>query len=74
LVINGRRLDATAPLQSDVPDGYGRLGFQPTGLSFATVGLLAGRWHGEERQADPRGKGGQVEEESGLTLTKRGTT
>jgi hypothetical protein len=39
LVISGRRLDAAAPpLRAHVPDGYGSRGFQPTGLTFATVG------------------------------------
>ena len=39
LVIRGRRLDAAAPpLRADVPDGYGSLGFQATGLTFSTVG------------------------------------
>lgn len=39
LVITGRRLDAPAPpLRAHVPDGYGPLGFQPTGLTFPTVG------------------------------------
>jgi hypothetical protein len=39
LVISGRRLDASAPpLRADVPDGYGTLGFQATGLTFPTLG------------------------------------
>jgi hypothetical protein len=39
LVISGRRLDATAPpLRSSVPMGYGTRGFQPSGLTFPTVG------------------------------------
>jgi hypothetical protein len=39
LVIRGRRLDASAPpLRADVPNGYGSLGFQATGLIFPTVG------------------------------------
>lgn len=39
LVLRGRRLDAPAPpLGSHVPEGYGPLGFQPTGLTFPTVG------------------------------------
>lgn len=39
LVIEGRRLDASAPpLVADVPDGYGSHGFQATGLTFPTVG------------------------------------
>lgn len=39
LTIAGRRLDGRAPaLESHVPSGYGRLGFQPTGLVFPTVG------------------------------------
>jgi hypothetical protein len=39
LVIRGRRLDAPAPpLRADVPDDTGSLGFQPTGLTFSTVG------------------------------------
>jgi hypothetical protein len=39
LVISGRRLDAAAPpLRSSVPMGYGKQGFQPSGLSFPSVG------------------------------------
>jgi hypothetical protein len=39
LRISGRRLDAAArPLRSWVPEGYGRSGFQPAGLTFPTVG------------------------------------
>jgi hypothetical protein len=39
LKINGRRLDSTAPpLRSDVPTGYGDIGFQPTALIFPTPG------------------------------------
>jgi hypothetical protein len=39
LRITGRRLDAAAPpLGAHVPSGYGRKGFQPTGLVFPTVG------------------------------------
>jgi hypothetical protein len=39
LAIRGRRLDASAPLlRAHVPEGYGRSGFQPTGLTFPTVG------------------------------------
>jgi hypothetical protein len=39
LLITGRRLDGVAqPLRSHVPNGYGRLGFQPTGLTFSTTG------------------------------------
>jgi len=39
LVIRGQRLDASdPPLRADVPDGYGALGFQPSGLTFPTVG------------------------------------
>jgi hypothetical protein len=39
LVIMGRRLDAHAPkLRADVSDGYGAKGFQPSGLTFPTVG------------------------------------
>jgi hypothetical protein len=39
LVISGRRLDIAAlPLRADVPAGYGPLGFQPSGLTFPTVG------------------------------------
>ena len=38
LVITGRRLDrAATPLQASIPSGYG-LGFQPTALTFPTVG------------------------------------
>jgi hypothetical protein len=39
LVITGRRLDAVAPpLAADVPSGYGRTGFQPSGIGFPTEG------------------------------------
>ena len=39
LVITGRRLDGPAPpVHAHVPGGYGRLGFQPTGITFRTVG------------------------------------
>lgn len=39
LAIRGRRLDATAPpLRADVPEGYEATGFQPTGITFPTVG------------------------------------
>jgi hypothetical protein len=39
LRIEGRRLDApAAPLRSVVPKGYGEIGFQATGLVFATPG------------------------------------
>jgi hypothetical protein len=39
LTISGRRLDAAAPpLGSDVPGGYGRSGFQASGLDFPTEG------------------------------------
>lgn len=42
LAIRGRKLDASAPpLRANVPDGYGPRGFQPTGLTFPTVGC----WH-----------------------------
>jgi hypothetical protein len=39
LAIRGRRLDAPAPpLHAHVGGGYGRTGFQPSGLTFPTVG------------------------------------
>lgn len=39
LRIEGHRLDASAPpLRSEVPEGYGDLGFQPTYLIFPTPG------------------------------------
>jgi hypothetical protein len=39
LRITGRRLDGKAPqLTAGVPGGYGRRGFQPTGISFPTEG------------------------------------
>jgi hypothetical protein len=39
LTIEGRRLDGSAPpLRSEIPDGYGDTGFQPTGLIFPTEG------------------------------------
>jgi len=37
--IEGGRLDGlTAPLRASVPAGYGRAGFQSTGLTFPTTG------------------------------------
>jgi hypothetical protein len=51
LRITGRRLDAVAPpLVAHVPTGYGRRGFQPTGLVFPTVGC----WRVEGRVGDAR--------------------
>ena len=39
LEISGRRLDAEAPpLRARVPDGYGSIGFQASGVSFPTEG------------------------------------
>jgi hypothetical protein len=39
LMITGRRLDAPAPpLRASVPDGYGPLGFQASGVYFSTEG------------------------------------
>ena len=39
LRIRGRRLDAPArPVHGHVPDGYGSTGFQPSGITFPTVG------------------------------------
>jgi hypothetical protein len=39
LTIEGRRLDNPAPpLRSIIPDGYGEIGFQATGLVFPTPG------------------------------------
>jgi hypothetical protein len=39
LRVEGRRLDASAPpLLADVSDGYGSRGFQPSGLTFPTIG------------------------------------
>jgi hypothetical protein len=39
LTIEGHRLDATArPLRADIPDGYGVIGFQVSGLIFPTGG------------------------------------
>ena len=39
LTIRGRRLDGPAPpLEAHVPSGYGRRGFQPTGLLFPKLG------------------------------------
>lgn len=39
LTIEGKRLDAPAPpLQAAIPDGYGALGFQVSGISFPTPG------------------------------------
>ena len=51
LSVTGRRLDAGAPpLTAHVPAGYGRLGFQPTGLVFPTVGC----WRVVGRVGDAR--------------------
>ena len=51
LIVTGRRLDAAAPpLGAHVPSGYGRTGFQPTGLVFPTVGC----WRVEGRVGDAR--------------------
>jgi hypothetical protein len=37
LVIEGRRLDKSAPpLRANIPDGYGEIGFQSTGIYFPT--------------------------------------
>ena len=39
LIITGRRLDAVAPpLRVSIPDGYGREGFQASGVTFPTDG------------------------------------
>jgi hypothetical protein len=39
LTITGRRLDAPAPpATSDVPHGYGDVGFQASGVSFSSEG------------------------------------
>jgi hypothetical protein len=39
LTIEGRRLDGPAgPLRADIPDGYGVMGFQVSGLIFPTDG------------------------------------
>jgi hypothetical protein len=39
LTITGQRLDAQAPgLRTSIPDGYGLIGFQATGLMFPTAG------------------------------------
>jgi hypothetical protein len=39
LRVSGRRLDAAAPpLRARVPDGYTTRGFQPSGITFPTVG------------------------------------
>ena len=39
IAIQGRRLDApAAPLRSEIPAGYGRIGLQPVALIFATPG------------------------------------
>jgi len=42
LRIEGRRLDAPASaLRSDIPNGYGEIGFQATSLVFSTPGCWA---------------------------------
>lgn len=39
LTISGQRLDAPAPpLRADVPAGYGEAGFQPSGITFPSIG------------------------------------
>jgi hypothetical protein len=39
LTIRGRRIDRPAgPLEAWIPGGYGATGFQPSGLTFPTVG------------------------------------
>jgi hypothetical protein len=39
LTIEGRRLDASAPLlRATIPEGYSETGFQATGLIFSTEG------------------------------------
>ena len=39
LAIRGRRLDApAAPLQAEIPAGYGQIGLQPVSLIFPTTG------------------------------------
>lgn len=39
LSISGRRLEAeAAPLRTSVPDGYGPIGFQASGVDFPTEG------------------------------------
>jgi hypothetical protein len=39
LIIEGRRLDASAPpLRASIPEGYGDTGFQATALIFPTEG------------------------------------
>jgi hypothetical protein len=39
LTVSARRLDANAPpVRGDVPSGYGRTGFQPSGVVFPTQG------------------------------------
>ncbi len=39
LVIKGHRIDASAPvLRTHVPNGYGSRGFQPSQLTFPTLG------------------------------------
>jgi len=39
LTIEGKRLDAPAlPLRSQIPEGYGDIGFQASGLIFPTEG------------------------------------
>jgi hypothetical protein len=39
LIIEGRRLDSSAPpLRANIPDGYGDTGFQATSLIFSTPG------------------------------------
>lgn len=49
LTIEGRRLDGPAdPLRAEIPDGYGDIGFQVSGLTFPTGGC----WEVTGRVAD----------------------
>jgi hypothetical protein len=51
LTIEGRRLDGPArPLRADIPDGYGAIGFQVSGLIFPTGGC----WEVTGRIGDAR--------------------
>lgn len=51
LTITGRRLDEKAPpLRSSVPEGYGAIGFQSSGVYFPTAGC----WEITGKVADSR--------------------
>lgn len=51
LQIDGRRLDGSAPpVRAEIPDGYGPIGFQSSGIIFPTAGC----WEVTGRVGDER--------------------